>query len=335
MTTYNGRSFIESQVQSLLSQRRRPDEIVVGDDGSSDGTFEYLQSFARSAPVPFHVQQNPERLGWRANFMAVAGRCTGDLVAFCDQDDLWYPDKLSRMEAVFQDPRVQMAYHNATLIDDGDAPIGTLFGESDRTVTTHHGLAADLWASVLGFSIVFRRDVLRYNRYWEDSIDKLNQAERAPHDQWVQFIASVLGDITYVNEALVGYRLHGNNSMGYRRTAVTFRELVEMYRGSRAKVLDRRATTANRIALLERMAQDHTVDRPRLEAALEAYRAHLALNERRLASYDGKWVFTRMRRVLSMTRHGAYSSPTLPLSRKEVARDFAVALIGRSAQPAG
>jgi glycosyltransferase involved in cell wall biosynthesis len=329
MTTFNGRVYVERQVESLLSQRRLPDEVVVGDDGSTDGTFEYLKSVARTSSVPFRVRRNPDRMGWRANFMAVAERCTGDLIAFCDQDDVWYPEKLSRMEDTLRDPDIQLAYHNARLIDDEDAVIGTLFGDSDGTVTRHQGLTADLWASVLGFSMVFRRDVLRYSGYWEDSIDKLDQGERAAHDQWVQFVAAVLGDVVYVNEPLVGYRLHGSNSMGYRRTAMTFREMVEVYRWSGPKVLDRAATTTNRIALLERMLEDHDEDRPNLHAALEAYRAHLELTQRRLDLYNARWILTRLRRLLVLWREGAYNSPTLPLSRKEAVRDLTVALLGR------
>src|SRR5579872_6862490 len=96
LTTYNGERYLESQLESLVTQQRPPYELIVGDDGSTDRTLEILQRFAARAPFAVQVTKNAERLGWQRNFAAVALRCAGDYVAFCDQDDVWRADKLAR-----------------------------------------------------------------------------------------------------------------------------------------------------------------------------------------------------------------------------------------------
>ena len=117
LATYHGESFLAAQLRSLEEQTLRPAELVVCDDRSSDGTVEVLRDFAANASFPVTIHVNDQRLGWRANFMKAAGLCTSELIALCDQDDVWYPAKLRTMSALFDDPEVILAHHGADLID--------------------------------------------------------------------------------------------------------------------------------------------------------------------------------------------------------------------------
>ena len=92
MATYNGERFLEEQLRTLSEQVRLPDEVVVCDDGSTDCTQEILAQFAKSAPFPVRLVINDRRLGWRENFLKAASICTSDYIAFCDQDDIWFPE---------------------------------------------------------------------------------------------------------------------------------------------------------------------------------------------------------------------------------------------------
>ena len=71
-------------------------------DRSTDSTSEIIRNFADSAPFPVRFNLNPVNLGGTAkgitkNFEQASRLCTGDLIAFCDQDDVWLPQKLARM----------------------------------------------------------------------------------------------------------------------------------------------------------------------------------------------------------------------------------------------
>src|SRR5262245_6144046 len=101
MATFNGERFLRRQLSSLTEQTVNPSELIVTDDGSRDDTLTILLRFAKTAPFPVRIVQNETRLGYRANFMKAATLCSSDLIAFCDQDDVWEPKKLRIMRSVF------------------------------------------------------------------------------------------------------------------------------------------------------------------------------------------------------------------------------------------
>src|SRR6476660_7280126 len=98
MCTFNGGKYLTAQLHSLLKQEILPQELVVGDDGSTDNTIDLLNKFSNIAPFPVYITQNTRTLGWQNNFLSTASRCSGDWVAFCDQDDIWLPNKLSDVQ---------------------------------------------------------------------------------------------------------------------------------------------------------------------------------------------------------------------------------------------
>ena len=125
MATYNGQPFIQRQLDSLAAQTHLPAELIITDDGSTDDTLKIVEAFAKVAPFRVRIHQNRTRLGYRANFIRAAGLCSSDLVAFCDQDDDWYPHKIAASAKPFSDPDVLLTYHDADVISEG-VRIGSL-----------------------------------------------------------------------------------------------------------------------------------------------------------------------------------------------------------------
>lgn len=120
--TYNGARFLRPQLDSLLSQSLPPCEIIVSDDGSTDGTADIVREYAaRDARVKLHV--NRPALGFNLNFSQAFQLAGGDVVASCDQDDVWHPDKLAHMVAALECK--PLAFHNSALFtDDPSRPMG-------------------------------------------------------------------------------------------------------------------------------------------------------------------------------------------------------------------
>ncbi len=87
--------FVADQLRSIAAQTRPVDEVVVCDDGSTDGTVDAVAAFAAASPVPVRVVRNARQLGVTKNFEQAVGLCTGDVVLLCDQDDVWHPDKVA------------------------------------------------------------------------------------------------------------------------------------------------------------------------------------------------------------------------------------------------
>ena len=102
LCSYNGAKFILEQLDSIAAQTRTPDELVICDDGSCDATIAEVANFASRASFPVRVHVNEAVLGPTKNFERAIALSGGDVIALCDQDDVWHSDKLARFEALLR-----------------------------------------------------------------------------------------------------------------------------------------------------------------------------------------------------------------------------------------
>ena len=111
LAAYNGAETICAQLESILAQTRKPDEVLIFDDCSTDDTVETVRRFAAQYDPDGAIRliQNEKNQGWRANFMQGFRRAAGDVIFCADQDDVWHKDKLEKMTAVLeQHPEVRV-----------------------------------------------------------------------------------------------------------------------------------------------------------------------------------------------------------------------------------
>jgi glycosyltransferase involved in cell wall biosynthesis len=228
LCTFNGARFLEPQLASLLAQTRLPDELVVCDDRSSDGTLSILEAFARRAPFPVRIEVNDVTLRSTKNFEKAIALCTCDLIATSDQDDVWIPGKLARCEAAFaRDPRLGLVFTDADVVDETLRPRGyrlwesILFGRAaQRRVLRGKGFAVLLrqWVvtgATMMFRAEYRREVLPIPESWI-------------HDGWIAFLIGAVAPISLIQAPTVKYRQHSGQQIGAER--LTFRQMVELAR---------------------------------------------------------------------------------------------------------
>jgi len=220
LCTYNGAPFLREQLASLLSQTRLPDEIVMGDDGSTDGTWDILEAFvsaARSRGIEVTLVRQPANLGYVKNFASMLRVAKGDVFFLCDQDDVWRGDKLELMAARFRaEPSLMLLHSDARLIDDnGDSlPYGLFqslaLTESERqNIRQGNGFAAYLRRNIVtGATAALRRAVVDH---------ALPIGDGWVHDAWLALVAAVLGRVDFLDEPLIDYRQHGGNQIGTRK----------------------------------------------------------------------------------------------------------------------
>jgi glycosyltransferase involved in cell wall biosynthesis len=165
MATYNGERFLVEQLESLARQTRRPDELVVSDDGSTDGTCALVRSFAAKVPFPVRLLANSRNLGVNGNFDRAIAACKGGIVFPCDHDDVWLPQKIERMTEVLERHATSvMAISNSEIVDQALQSTGrslyTLkFPQIERLHRRGVGTVRFLltsWA-VAGHTMAFRR----------------------------------------------------------------------------------------------------------------------------------------------------------------------------------
>ena len=92
--TYNGAKYLTEQLESILAQETPVDEIIICDDGSTDGTPLLLKEYHDQFPKLFRLFFNAENLGYVRNFEQALSLCTKDIIFLCDQDDVWFSDKI-------------------------------------------------------------------------------------------------------------------------------------------------------------------------------------------------------------------------------------------------
>ncbi|WP_181705434.1 glycosyltransferase family 2 protein [Chthonobacter rhizosphaerae] len=307
MATYNGARHLREQLDSLAAQTRRPDELVITDDQSSDDTATVVRAFAETAPFPVRFVANEDRLGWRGNFLKAAGLCRSDLIAFCDQDDIWYPQKLAVMEAAFDADDVLLAHHNADLVDGSGKAYGTLLPVEEAVQVIPALSRPTPWSNPLGLTIVFRRALLDFNDLWPETVDLSAPQHPAAHDQWFYQLATNLGTVVSIPDRLLGYRQHGNNAVGWAPPPRTLQTMIQEV-GETPDSLARIELMLDRFCrvLAKAAARSDGGRKDALARALERNRQLLARLQGRRAVY-GEASFGRRLGVLSrMVRKGDY-----------------------------
>ena len=209
MATYNGERFLQEQLDSLVRQTLLPIELVVCDDGSTDSTVEILRRFVTSSPFPVRLYQNETRLGPGFNFLSALARCAGDLVAFCDQDDVWQEPKLRICADAMRDPSVALVSHSAAVLSPGPAARRWRYPDHHSCVWRGCGdFAAHQW-ELLGFSVMLRRAVLQSAHLPEYSSAL---SPWCAHDVWATASALSCGQVVLLPDELALHRWHEENA---------------------------------------------------------------------------------------------------------------------------
>lgn len=221
MATCNGARFLPQQLDSIARQTRLPDELVVGDDVSSDGTTDIIRKFAQSDPkFDVRLHENPTRLGSTANFGATARRARGDIVVFSDQDDEWLPHRIERLAAALEgDPQASYAFSDGILIDEAGRPVGgSLFSTVDFSVRERRFFSAGGGLHVLmrrnvvaGAALAVRRGALEVLLPFEPGWI---------HDYYIVLALECLGHGVMVDEALIRYRLHSGQQVSVAKPSL-------------------------------------------------------------------------------------------------------------------
>ena len=228
LCTYNGSRYLEGQLQSIANQTRLPDELVICDDGSQDSTAEIVMTFARSVPFTVYVQHNQTNLGSTRNFEQAIRLAQGDVIALCDQDDYWYPDKLATLEQVLS----------------ADLDLGYVFSDADIVDSDHQPEGYTLWRSVRfdydqqqrmmkgqALSVLLRHPVvtgatLAFRSQFRDLI--LPIPSTWIHDEWIALLIAMTAKVGIIRQPLMQYRLHASNQIGAERVGLLNRVRIAL-----------------------------------------------------------------------------------------------------------
>jgi glycosyltransferase involved in cell wall biosynthesis len=207
MATYDpDPRLFRAQVESLRAQTDRDWMCLVGDDCSRPERFAEIEEVLGDDPR-FVVSRSPERLGYYRNFERLLRMVPADaeLVALCDHDDRWYPEKLEVLRGALGDAR--LVYSDQRLVDaDGRVLRDTLWRGRRNN---HTNLASLLVAnSITGAATLFRREVA------ELAVPFPDPPGWQFHDHWIGLVALATGDVAYVDRPLYDYVQHPGAVVG-------------------------------------------------------------------------------------------------------------------------
>ena len=210
MSTYNGKAYLQEQLSSVLTQTVSDFLLLIRDDGSSDGTQDLLREIS-DPRVQLILGEN---LGPAGSFYALleeARKQNADYVFFCDQDDVWKPDKLETLlnEMATCPAGPALVFSDFAMIDGA----GNLTGDS-YTAMAQLQIPADgnffpkLLAQpyVFGCAAVLNRELLE--------LVSDPPAGTEMYDCWIALVASLLGTVRYLPAATIYHRFHNANATG-------------------------------------------------------------------------------------------------------------------------
>jgi glycosyltransferase involved in cell wall biosynthesis len=199
MATYNGAQYLQAQLQSFQDQTRKPDELIISDDCSTDETETIVREFAINASFKVEFHRNEKNLGYCGNFNSALMKTTGDIVFLSDQDDVWLPEKLETIENVFSiNQNVNVVLNDAWITDE----FLNRFVET-KLQKVRRLQDGDL-SFVTGCCMALRKDFLK-------TIVPI-QSQIKEHDRWIAYLAEINGSKLIIEEKLQLFRRHSSNT---------------------------------------------------------------------------------------------------------------------------
>lgn len=227
MCTYNGGKYLREQLNSVASGALLPDELVICDDRSSDSTADIVSEFASSSKFLVRFFINEKNLGSTKNFEKAIGLCTGDIIVLSDQDDVWYPEKLSVIKETFTaHPEAGLVFTDADMVDEELKPLGyglwstiefdnkeqaSLNGGNAMQVLLRHNVVTGATAA---FRASYRDIVLPVPAGWV-------------HDGWIALVISAVSGLYAVDRRLIGYRQHSSQQIGAQKSADVRAKMID------------------------------------------------------------------------------------------------------------
>lgn len=208
IATHNGEKFVREQIESILCQLSKNDEVIISDDGSNDKTLQIIKDINDERIIVFKFKQNIDYTKKKlssyyyasANFMNAIKNSTGDVIFLSDQDDIWERNKVSRClkELNYYD----IVSHNFGVIDSNGNEIEKEYLKNYTAKKWELKLC--IKAPYRGCCLAFNRKIMEYALPYPKYLFH--------HDFWIGCNAALKGfRFKYIAEPLIKYRRHNLN----------------------------------------------------------------------------------------------------------------------------
>jgi len=253
LSTYNGEKYLPDQIESLLSQTFTDWRLLIRDDGSNDSTIQYIETLEKKYPDKIvFIKDDRGNLGPSQSFSCLLKSSSAPYVAFCDQDDIWFSNKLELQtkEMLLQEEKlgkdVPILIHSDLMVVDQNMKV----------------LSASFWKyQKLNPEKMNNIETLLVQNYVTGCTCLLNRKlidiavpirkDAIMHDWWLAIIAVSNGSIIDISEPTIYYRQHNSNDVGAKAWGVTY--IYELVFKSFSSIRTALLNTRNQAAALQRI----------------------------------------------------------------------------------
>lgn len=220
MAVYNGSAYIREQIDSILNQTYENWHLTISDDGSTDGTDLIADEYAAKYPEQITRVYSGVRFGnARDHFMWLSENCTSRYMLYSDQDDVFNPEKMSRLMDAMQNAERQWGRDLPILVFSDQTVVDEKLNVIEPSLMRCQKQAFDSFDyHALLIQNVVTGGAMMVNRPLCSLAVQCRSRERIiMHDWWMAATAARFGKIIYLDEPLSLYRQHGGNSVGAKR----------------------------------------------------------------------------------------------------------------------
>lgn len=233
MCTHNGGRFLKEQIDSILNQTLKVDEIIVCDDISTDNTLTILEEYSNKNPNLFKIYKNEKNLRSVKNFEKAISLCRGDIIFLSDQDDIWIPKKVEDYVQYFnENTEIKVVASNGFCIDENSI-IHEKYSLWDvPNFLLENNIKFDYYSLIIyssniatGASIAIRKEMVA-------KILPFPIIPNFHHDEWIAIISSKENSFELLNGKYFYYRIHVNQQVGgvfYNKSKKVKKKLIETF----------------------------------------------------------------------------------------------------------
>jgi glycosyltransferase involved in cell wall biosynthesis len=197
MATYNGEKYLEQQIDSILSQLGKEDELIISDDHSSDRTLTIIERYLKE-DTRVKLFMNEEK-GVTSNFENAIKRTQNEIIFLSDQDDIWKPEKVKTVKEYYEkNPTIKMIMSDITVVDN---QLNTTIESFYEFRGSRAGVLKNIIKnSYIGCAMSFRKEL---------KTKILPIPRNVPmHDIWIGLVADMYKSALLIPEKLIYYRRH-------------------------------------------------------------------------------------------------------------------------------
>lgn len=211
MAAYNGEKYISSQIISIMGQLKDEDELIIVDDGSTDGTLSCIDSIVCN-DHRVRIYRNPNNQGVLCAFEQALSFASKEIIILSDQDDVWFDGRVEDMRSTFnENAKIIGILSNSEICDASGFMVGRKFFDDNYipklTISSQY-ISNDF----IGCCMAFRAEILSIALPFPRNISM--------HDWWLGSVALTFGEIMYKSIPTILYRRHGENASPSQRRSL-------------------------------------------------------------------------------------------------------------------